>query len=310
MWNGQTYNFETILQAHSFPIKSMKWSHNKQLLITADANGIVKYWNSAMNNLYEIPIHSSPIKDLSFCYNDSKFTTASDDATIKIVDVFRSETERTLTGHNWDVRRAQFHPQKALIASGGKDNLIKLWDPRENSALTTFHYHKNTILGLCWFQDNYLLSGGKDQVIKMLDIRTMKEIFTYKDPKENEYVSVKSPPVANTNTRQSFNPINPLNTDITALTTHNNLIISGSGSGDINYWEPFNDKPIATTDRKHDNTVWTLDMHPSGHCLASGAADYQVRFWVRERYDSTDEKKEEENNVENNTAGTIPGLNL
>ncbi|ORD94092.1 PFS2 [Enterospora canceri] len=278
MWNGVTFNFDTILQAHSQAIKSMKWSRNNRLLLTGDASGVVKYWNTAMNNLNEVEVHQSPIKDISFSHDDSKFCTACDDATIKIVDVFESEVERTLRGHNWDVRKAQFHESMALIASGGKDNLLKLWDPRESACLSTFHYHKNTILSMSFFKENYLLSGGKDQVVKMLDLRMMKECFTYKDTG-----------------------------DVTALNVSSNLIFSGNGLGEINYWEEFNDEIIATSERRHDNTVWFVEMHPSGHCLVSGAADYTIRFWIRPRQ----QNKEEEKETQKEEGGTaIPGLLL
>ncbi len=45
--------------------------------------------------------------------------------------------ERTLTGHGWDVKCIDWHPTKALLASGSKDNLVKLWDPKTGKALTT-----------------------------------------------------------------------------------------------------------------------------------------------------------------------------
>lgn len=277
LWNGLTFNFDTILQAHSYPIKAMEWSRNKRLLITSDSNGIVKYWNLAMTNLNEITIHNAPIKDLSFSFNDAKFCTASDDSTIKIIDVFEGKIERTLIGHNWDIRKAKFHKSMALIASGGKDNLVKLWDPRQETALVTYHYHKNTILSMQFYKEYYLISGGKDQVIKMLDLRTMKEIFTYK----------------NTG-------------DVTALSCTDKIIVAGNNLGEINYWEEFNENIIASGDKTHDNTVWALDFHPAEHCLASGAADYQVRFWIRDRFNNKEITIEEVHN----DLGIIPGLNL
>ncbi|KAL6122626.1 hypothetical protein NUSPORA_00298 [Nucleospora cyclopteri] len=277
MWNGFTFNFDTILQAHFYPVKAMTWSNSMSLLATSDSKGIVKYWNNSMNNLQEAEIHGEAIKDLSFSYNDSKFVTASDDATLKIVDTYTTEVERTLSGHNWDVRKAQFHRRMALVASGGKDNLIKLWDPRSEQCLATYHYHKNTILSLKFMKDNYLISGGKDQVVKMMDLRMMKECFTYKSTG-----------------------------DITSLGCTDKLIFSGNSLGEITYWEMFNQEIVATSDKNHENTIWAVDMHPAGHCLASGGADYQVRFWLRPRPGQNAEADEEEEHE--NEAMFIPGL--
>ncbi len=42
-----------------------------------------------------------------------------------------------LKGHLWDVRSVAWHPQKALIASGGKDSQVKLWDATSGKAVKT-----------------------------------------------------------------------------------------------------------------------------------------------------------------------------
>ena len=34
LWNGLTFNFETILQAHDTSIRAMKWSHNDTWMVT------------------------------------------------------------------------------------------------------------------------------------------------------------------------------------------------------------------------------------------------------------------------------------
>ena len=123
MWNGFSFNFDTIVQAHESPIRAMAWSPTSTFLITSDNLGLIKYWNASMSNIQVIEAHNESIKDLCFSYNDTRFCSASDDSTIKVWDSIYSRCERVLTGHNWDVRKAQWHPTKALIASGGKDNL-------------------------------------------------------------------------------------------------------------------------------------------------------------------------------------------
>lgn len=44
-----------------------------------------------------------------------------------------------IQGHGADVKCVHWHPQKALIVSGSKDNQqpIKLWDPKSGQALAT-----------------------------------------------------------------------------------------------------------------------------------------------------------------------------
>lgn len=74
-----------------------------------------------------------------FCPTDTKFVTASDDSTLKIWSFNDGTEERVLTGHGWDVKCVDWHPYKCLVASGGKDSLIKLWDPKAGKAITTVY---------------------------------------------------------------------------------------------------------------------------------------------------------------------------
>ena len=75
----------------------------------------------------------------SFSPNDAKFASCSDDSTIKIWNFLDASEDRILTGHGWDVKCIDWHPTKALLASGSKDNLVKLWDPKNGKALTTLY---------------------------------------------------------------------------------------------------------------------------------------------------------------------------
>lgn len=107
-----------------------------------------------MNNLNAWPGHREAIRGLSFSPDDGRFATASDDATIRIWAFEESREERVLTGtrvpaletlhvltqlqgHGWDVKCVEWHPTKGLLASGSKDNLIKFWDPRTGTVLST-----------------------------------------------------------------------------------------------------------------------------------------------------------------------------
>ena len=44
-----------------------------------------------------------------------------------------------LSGHGWDVKCIDWHPSKGILASGAKDNLCKVWDPKSGKALATLY---------------------------------------------------------------------------------------------------------------------------------------------------------------------------
>uniref|UniRef100_A0A2K5EKV5 Uncharacterized protein n=1 Tax=Aotus nancymaae TaxID=37293 RepID=A0A2K5EKV5_AOTNA len=99
LWNGLTFNFETILQAHDSPVRAMTWSDNDMWMLTADHGGYVKYWQSNMNNVKMFQAHKEAIRETSFSPTDNKFATCSDDGTVRIWDFLCCHEERILQGH-------------------------------------------------------------------------------------------------------------------------------------------------------------------------------------------------------------------
>ncbi|KAK7035879.1 WD40-repeat-containing domain protein [Favolaschia claudopus] len=269
LWNGLTFNFETILQAHDTAICTMTFTHSGAYLASADKSGTIKYFEPNMNNLaaWQGSNSHEAIRGISFSPDDRRFATASDDSSVRIWSFKESRIESTLTGHGWDVKCVEWHPTKGLLVSGSKDNDIKFWDPRTGTVLSTLHYHKNTIQALSWSPNGDMVaSASRDQTVRVFDIRAMKEFRTFKGHKK-EVCSV------------TWHPVHP-------------ILVSGGSEGAILHWdlatpEPtFNQPaalPRATLSQAHDSNVWSLAFHPLGHLLASASNDHTTRFWSRER---------------------------
>ncbi|GAA0172788.1 RNA processing factor [Lithospermum erythrorhizon] len=260
LWNGQTFNFEMILQAHDQPVRSMIWSYNENWMVTGDDGGAIKYWQSNMNNVkVNKSAHKESVRDLSFCRTDLKFCSCSDDTTVKVWDFARCQEERSLSGHGWDVKTVDWHPSKSLICSGGKDNLVKLWDAKSGRELSSLHGHKNTVLCVQWNQNgNWVLTASKDQIIKLYDIRTMKELESFRGHQKDV-------------TRLAWHPFNE------------DYFVSGSYDGSIFHWVVGNESPQVEITNAHDNSVWDLAWHPIGNILCSGGNDHTTKFWCRNR---------------------------
>lgn len=139
LWNGLTFNFETILQAHDDSLRCMRWSHDDLWMVTADDGGmnsttrcglycmfphriacigVVKYWQSSMNNVKAFKAHKESVRDISFAPSDMKFASCSDDKTISVWDFESGKEEVGMNGHGWDVKSVHWHPQKSLLLSG------------------------------------------------------------------------------------------------------------------------------------------------------------------------------------------------
>ena len=275
------------MQAHYGAVRAAAWSHSEEWLISSDSNGIVKYWQPNFNNVKQIDkLHSDDIRDLAFSPNDSKFVTACDDAVLKIVDFASSLPESSLTGHNWDAKTVDWHPTKGLIVSGSKDHQIKLWDPRTGRCLTTLHGHKNTVSKVAFEprKGQLLATCARDHTARIFDLRMMRDICLLRGHEK----------------------------DVSTLTWHPfhaNLLSTGGSDGSLFHYlldEPHtppgvalslppydapdpNNTPAQITHPAHripyahEEPIWSLDWHPTGHILASGSNDRCTRFWSRPR---------------------------
>ena len=54
-------SFHTF-QSHECSVRSMEWSHNAMWMATTDDRGVVKYWQSNMNNVHTFQAHNDPIR--------------------------------------------------------------------------------------------------------------------------------------------------------------------------------------------------------------------------------------------------------
>jgi polyadenylation factor subunit 2 len=262
LWNGLTFNFETILQAHDNAIRAIEYTNSGAWILSADQGGVIKYFQSNMNNLQILTAHREAVRDLSFSPDDGKFVSASDDSTMKIWAFEEAREEKSLKGHGWDVKCVDWHPYKGLIVSGSKDNLVKFWDPRSGGNLATYHGHKGTVQAVQWSKDgNLVATASRDQMIKLYDIRAMAELATLKGH-PNDVCSIDWHP------------------------DHRDLLVSGGSEGSVYFWslnsaDP--GTPVHSMPTAHDSNVWSMAWHPLGHVLASGSNDHTTRFWQRAR---------------------------
>lgn len=271
IWNGMTFNFETIMQAHDLAVFSLKYSHNDDWLLSGDQTGTIKYWQPNFNNVNIINGHSDGIRDIAFSPNDSKFLTCSDDSTLKIWNFNNGKEERTLSGHHWDVKSADWHPNLGLIVSGSKDNLIKLWDPRSSSCVTTLHGFKHTVTKTR-FQPNgtkrLLATVSRDRSCRVFDLRTMKDILVLRDHE----------------------------TDLSCVAwhlTHPSMLTTAAYNGSLNHYlldayipdknENSSIEAIHKIPHAHEKAIHAIEYHPLGHLMCTAGADRTARFWSRAR---------------------------
>ncbi|KAM9891299.1 hypothetical protein OXX69_012341, partial [Metschnikowia pulcherrima] len=242
---------------------------------SGDQDGIIKYWQPNFNNVNILQGHTDAIRDIAFSPNDSKFLTCSDDHAIKIWNFNNGKEERTLSGHHWDVKCADWHPSLGLIVSGSKDNLIKLWDPRVSTAINTLHGFKHTVTKTKFQKagtNRLLASVSRDRSCKIFDLRTMTDFKVIRDH-ETDLSCVEWHPV------------------------HASLLTTAAYDGSMYHYILDRHIPESSSEKSqnsnvdavhkvpyaHEKAINALEYHPLGHLLCSAGNDRSARFWSRAR---------------------------
>jgi len=117
----------------------------------------------------------------------SIFASAGNDSTIRITDFSKPEVVCVLKGHAGPVHQVTWHPTQYhplihsdysphIIASGGGDGTIRIWDLRKKEAVKVIVAHLQDVLSIDFNKyENALASGGGDHLVKIWDLKSTKE---------------------------------------------------------------------------------------------------------------------------------------
>lgn len=172
---------------------ALEWVSESEFLSGADDSRIALWDVKANSNpLKEFNSHSAVVNDVSFS-RPSKYLFASvaDDFNTHIHDLRAPEESPVIqitTSHTQNA--TSFHPLlPSLFATGGKDNVVNLYDARNTKEpIRKFFGHNNSVVGLEWDtnEPNLLYSWGLDKRVITWDLNKLPEEVTYPSPEGSE----------------------------------------------------------------------------------------------------------------------------
>mmetsp|Transcript_39800 Transcript_39800/g.48485 ORF Transcript_39800/g.48485 Transcript_39800/m.48485 type:complete len:686 (+) Transcript_39800:61-2118(+) len=140
---------------HTAPIHHVTFSPSGNLLASCSSDRTVRLWvPNAQGDSVILKGHGGPVRCVDFsraaaAAGDQRqqqpsrasalLVTGSDDKTVKVWTLPHKKFKCSLVGHsNW-VRCCRFSPDTPyLVASGGDDRIVRLWDVERGSELTSY----------------------------------------------------------------------------------------------------------------------------------------------------------------------------
>lgn len=148
---------------------------------------------------------------------------------------------RTVKPHAAPVVTSAVDPTSSLLATGGADGIVKVWDLRGGFVTHTFHGHSGVISALHFFQ----VEASQEQPTKSKKRKSRQQEDT-EEPADEATIGYR--------------------------------LASGGEDGKVRIWDMHKRKAVATLD-SHVSVVRSLDYSPEQKLLLSGSRDKTVIAW-------------------------------
>jgi len=275
-WDATSLEIQTLTKEDKSPVRSIAWGKGLFNTILAEGmdSGGLRIRDTEENSIvsaYE-ELHCKRIGACACNPKGALIATGSKDTRIGFVDI-RSRERAFYSGigtigHQQEVCGVKWDLDGILLASGGNDNFVMLWDSRALSRpLARFKEHQAAVKALAWspHRRGRLVSGGgtADRKLRFWDAGTLSCLG-----------QVDTSQICNIAWSENVDEI---------VTTHgfsqNHVVIwdtSSSTSSTIPVNKPAT--PVATL-RGHKSRVLHLAVSPDGRTIATAAGDQTLRFW-------------------------------
>jgi WD40 repeat protein len=194
-------------------------------------------------------------------------------------------------GHPGSVFTVAYSPDGTLLASGGWDGTVRLWNPRTGAEISVLTGHVGPVRSVACAPDGTMLaSGGRDRTIRLWDVPARTPAGVLRGHR-GAVRSVAFAPdggllasAGDDGTVRLWSPIDraqvgELADDARAVAfcAGGDILASAGRDGSIRLWDPA--ARNHTTAKGHRGAVRSVAFAPDGGLLASAGDDGTVRLW-------------------------------
>ncbi|CAO3588932.1 unnamed protein product [Absidia cylindrospora] len=261
--SGSNNNNNKTARSDPEQVTSVNWAqHSKHLAIGTNRSRVLLWDVKENRKVRSWRNHTARVGSLA--WNRNILSSASRDHHIYHHDV-RSPAPffREMNVHTQEVCGLKWSLDGSMLASGGNDNKLVIWNSHENLVLHTFGQHTAAVKALAWspHERSCLVSGGgtADKTIKFWNAQrgTMLDSYDTGSQVCNVAWSKRSQEI---------------------VSTHGFANQHVSSSNQVIVWNAKTMHRVATL-TGHSSRVLFMSMDNSGSTIVTGAGDETLRFW-------------------------------
>lgn len=169
---------------------------------------------------------------------------------------------RTLVGHTLEVEALRFSPDGQTLASGSRDGEVRVWRISDGQLLRRLGQHENGVSGLA-FRGEVLVTAGRDEVLKFWNWKTGQLIRDFRAHQDD--------------------------IDALAFSPDGRWLATAGADRKIRIWSPQGQllrtfpedpvNPLSPPEPIQPGAIYDLAWSPDSKTLATSSHDNAVRLW-------------------------------
>lgn len=286
------------LEGHQDVVKSVSFSPDGSMLVSASADKMVKLWDTEGNLLKTFEGHRGIVRSASFSPDGKIVASTGDDGTIKLWAVETGTELKTFQAHGQRLSSLCFSPDGHTLAVASFNGEIGLFQVADGTPVKILDGHQGNIAASVSFSPDgkMLASASFYGTIKLWDPIKGTELQTLTGH-HDRLTSVQFSPDGKTLASSSFDRTVKLwrvddGTLQETLEEHSGpvwsvsfspdskTLASASEDGTVKLWDLVGEQDIAPQTLKgHNGRVLYVSFSSDGQTFASASADRTVRLW-------------------------------
>ncbi len=288
---------------HRKPINAIAIFTNGRYLISGDDGGTVAVWNLTMP-AQPIATYSTNSSIYAVAASPNQQQIASGDKNCKVQlrrweSIGNSLQElhadlSSFSSHGGFVYCVQFSPDGRMLASGGADRRIRLWNTDTGKIIYTLDGHQESVTAIEFMPNGkILISVGADRTIRFWDLeqkQLLKTIEAHDQKIHAVAISQDGRLIISASSDRTIRVRELGTTNNYILTGHQDAVLavaispdgqtiaSGSMDGVVNLWD-VQSKQLTASIQAHQSAVTSIVFQPIGHTLISASWDRTIKIW-------------------------------